>query len=337
MSEAARAATQAAQARVSSTTTLTTKVDTLQTKLSNDNSIGAKTKAAQQALSEKYGIPTFDTKGFISTVPTTRPLDTSINVGTGALTANAYNQSLTYLIQQAQAPINGGVGGFIDTIGRGISGVIDYFFPKTDVSDLTDEQKAKIKDFDTQIESLTKQREAFLAQAGLNSEYAIRAGNLSQKIDELEKGKNDVLRRYRLSNELLKEIKSQIEVLTNLSKTGVVTAALKTTIDEEIQKASALIETKLRENLDITQETITQLQKAMLAAIEIKKIPIKEEQEQIQQKIQDDFDLWKTIQNMGKPSVQDKIRDYIDDYRAQRGAIDILITTGEFKATGVSK
>lgn len=36
----------------------------------------------QQALSEKYGIPTFDLKGNISTVPQTRPAS-GINVGTG--------------------------------------------------------------------------------------------------------------------------------------------------------------------------------------------------------------------------------------------------------------
>ena len=39
-------------------------------------------RAAQQALSEKYGIPTFDVKGFLSTVPQTRPAS-GINVNQG--------------------------------------------------------------------------------------------------------------------------------------------------------------------------------------------------------------------------------------------------------------
>ena len=39
-------------------------------------------RAAQQALSEKYGIPTFDVKGYLSTVPQTRPAS-GINVNQG--------------------------------------------------------------------------------------------------------------------------------------------------------------------------------------------------------------------------------------------------------------
>ena len=39
-------------------------------------------RAAQQALSAKYGIPTFDVKGYLSTVPQTRPVS-DINVNSG--------------------------------------------------------------------------------------------------------------------------------------------------------------------------------------------------------------------------------------------------------------
>ena len=38
--------------------------------------------AAQQALSEKYGIPTFNLKGYLSTIPQTRPVS-DINVNSG--------------------------------------------------------------------------------------------------------------------------------------------------------------------------------------------------------------------------------------------------------------
>ena len=39
-------------------------------------------RAAQQSLSEKYGIPTFDKEGFLSTVPQTRPVsDSNVNSG----------------------------------------------------------------------------------------------------------------------------------------------------------------------------------------------------------------------------------------------------------------
>ena len=52
---------------------------------SSSNSLTGVSEAlrkAQQALSEKYGIPTFDVKGNLSTIPQTRPA-TGINVGTG--------------------------------------------------------------------------------------------------------------------------------------------------------------------------------------------------------------------------------------------------------------
>ena len=50
----------------------------------------------QQALSEKFGIPTFDLKGQVSTIPQTRPLNESINVNTGAsgLSVSAFNELL---------------------------------------------------------------------------------------------------------------------------------------------------------------------------------------------------------------------------------------------------
>ena len=50
----------------------------------------------QQALSEKFGIPTFNLQGQVSTIPQTRPLNTSINVNTGAtgLSVSAFNELL---------------------------------------------------------------------------------------------------------------------------------------------------------------------------------------------------------------------------------------------------
>ena len=52
--------------------------------------------AAQQALSEKFGIPTFDIQGKVSTIPRTVPLNTMINVGVGStgLQQNVFNDLL---------------------------------------------------------------------------------------------------------------------------------------------------------------------------------------------------------------------------------------------------
>ena len=57
---------------------------------------------AAQALSEKFGIATFDLQGKVNTLPQTRPLDTSINVGSGStgLTSSALNDLLSKLTPQ---------------------------------------------------------------------------------------------------------------------------------------------------------------------------------------------------------------------------------------------
>ena len=55
--------------------------------------------AAQQALSEKYGIATFNLQGQVNTIPITRPYNTAINIGTGSsgLTSKALNEFLAKL------------------------------------------------------------------------------------------------------------------------------------------------------------------------------------------------------------------------------------------------
>ena len=54
---------------------------------------------AAQALSEKFGIATFDLKGKVNTIPLTRPYDTRINIGTGStgLTSKSLNEYLAKL------------------------------------------------------------------------------------------------------------------------------------------------------------------------------------------------------------------------------------------------
>lgn len=69
--------------------------------------LSAATIKAQQALSEKFGIATFTTTGAVSTIPQTRPLDVSINVGSGStgLSSNVLNQFLAKISpQQATVP-----------------------------------------------------------------------------------------------------------------------------------------------------------------------------------------------------------------------------------------
>ena len=74
----------------------------------SSSGLGAKTIAAQQRLSEQFGIPTFDVEGNISTLPQTRAIDNSINVGTGRFSRQTFNQSIENLLGITQdnfAPI----------------------------------------------------------------------------------------------------------------------------------------------------------------------------------------------------------------------------------------
>ena len=61
--------------------------------------IGDAALKAAQALSEKFGIATFDLKGKVNTIPLTRPYDTRINIGTGStgLTSKSLNEYLAKL------------------------------------------------------------------------------------------------------------------------------------------------------------------------------------------------------------------------------------------------
>lgn len=68
-----------------------------------NGTIGAATLKAQQALSEKLGIPTFNLQGQVNTLPQTRPLDTRINVGTGSsgLMSNTFNDLISRFTPQS--------------------------------------------------------------------------------------------------------------------------------------------------------------------------------------------------------------------------------------------
>ena len=65
----------------------------------NINSLGDPAIKAAQALSEKFGIATFDLKGKVNTIPLTRPYDPRINIGTGStgLTSQSLNEYLAKL------------------------------------------------------------------------------------------------------------------------------------------------------------------------------------------------------------------------------------------------
>lgn len=59
---------------------------------------------AAQALSEKFGIATFDLSGKVNTIPLTKPYNQTINIGTGStgLTSSALNKELAKLTSLVQ-------------------------------------------------------------------------------------------------------------------------------------------------------------------------------------------------------------------------------------------
>lgn len=298
------------------------KVNTVQTTLSSVG-LGDATKKAQQALSEKYGIPTFDIKGNISTVPVTRPLDTSIPVGTGNLTDSAFKKSLDFLIQQQTTPSFGGSNA-IAAITAPITALIETLFPKLDLTDLTDEQRKTIQGIDDQIKELNRQiglQGQGASQGDANAQ--IQLSKLAARVDELERTKADLLRRYRGGNNIIKEINEQIKILNDLAKQQEVTQQLKDNITLEIQNASALIEKVLRDGLEIPKATITELNKAQLAANN----KFKEDITKMQDEKKKDVDIlgdflnpfsafFEALSSIFNPPMEDRIDRIVKDNRA---------------------
>lgn len=92
--------------KVYSTPTITKTITSNQISLAKKPALtfglGAATIAAQQKLSNQYGIPTFNVSGGLSTVPKTIPYNPNINVGTGStgLSLSAFQSVVSALSPQ---------------------------------------------------------------------------------------------------------------------------------------------------------------------------------------------------------------------------------------------
>lgn len=311
--------------------TTTTKITTVQTTLSSTG-LGDATKRAQQALSEKYGIPTFDIEGKISTVPQTRPIDTSINVGTGALTESAFRQSLTALMQQTQNHVAGG-GVSLASITAPITAFIETLIPKLDLTDLTDEQRKAIQAIDEEI----KEQEKIMtfnerdANAGI-PKHLIAYQAAFNKIRELQNAKGDILRRYRASNQLIKEIQQQQQELLKLNISVNITTELKEQINLALKEASGLLEKMVKEGLEIPKDIIKQFNITILESTKVLQKEITKGQNEIDKKITDIGStlnpfafLISAFESIFNPPLDDRVNRIVLDNRASVEAYKRLV------------
>ena len=247
--------------------------------------LGAKAIAAAQALSEKFGIVTFDVEGNIATVPETRDIDPTIFVGTGRFTDSAFKKSIQVL-QGKSDPI----ATFGDTVNETIlkpiiKGFTDLFGSRN-IADLPEEQQIRVKDIDTMLEMLKAQlkpvppckyvedRSFYLSglrqsrgHEDCSEKSAAVAFNetIHAQIDILESEREGIFKFYVVLAGFEKKVIDQAEILTRLVKENPLTATLKAEIGAEIQTASALLQEIISKQIEVSNEDMKRLQLAMNA------------------------------------------------------------------------
>ena len=331
------------QASVSPVSKIANKVNTVQTSLASFG-LGEATKKAQQALSEKYGISTFDVKGDISTVPTTRPIDTSIDVGTGRLTRSSYTDSVAILTQQAQTAVLPQPTIFNNPIVSGITEFFDQFFHTENKSEIPDEIKAKIQEIDDKILEVTARHDKEIAEidarptAGdFRTQESDRAYKIARntsyqnEINALNKQRDQILLEYKASVEIVPKIELMIKGLDQYAVIDRLTPLLKTEIEDRIQQASELIQTILEKSIKVPQEILNRLNKSILLAVNVIKLPVQAAQDTATANMDGTAEMIDLFGTLGTPkSIDDRVKEIIADYRAQKQAITVLLQTGEF-------
>jgi hypothetical protein len=239
------------------------------------------TKDAQQALSEKYGIPTFDTKGNISTVPQKREIDSSINVGTGRFTQEAFQKSLEVLVQTEQRVAEDVIDLFDGLIVKPIQSFFESLFDDVDVDNLTPSQRAEIKELDRKIKIAKDQ--LFLNQggkldalgfteavplpplsAGLGEDDAARQSrdriaNAASHLSELQQERESLLRKYTALNKIDNEIKNRIERSQALLKVTNMTKEVKAEMDRLVVENRDFVNRVSIGNIPVTKALLEEL------------------------------------------------------------------------------
>ena len=320
-------------------------VSKVQTELKHDG-LSAATIKAQQELSEKYGIPTFDVKGNISTVPSSGIINTDINVGTGNLSDSDYKKSIDVIVRNQSIPASSGGSGLFDGIAKGVTEFFDDIFKFDTIESIPEEIAAQIDEIDRQIAEL-KRRLGELPQQPNRSNFATdqeynrkvaelasfrnEAVSINNQIESLMKRRTEIMLNYKTKTDIMDKIRLLIDDLTALSQVETLTAELRVTIQEKIAEASKTVERILVENLNVTQATINELNRAVLLANERYKAQATISINDANDNIDGTAELIQLFPELFKDkSDNEKAEQLVKDYQIQKLAIQMALARGVF-------
>lgn len=221
-------------------------VNTVQTQLESKG-LGAATIKAQQELAEKFGIVTFDTTGAISTIPLTREIDTSIDVGTGKYTSQAFYDSVRVIKSQLTPPPEQ-VDFFSSYIAQPIEKFINDLFGVVSYEDLPPELQAQVDELQAKADTERRIHESLRNDY---NHYELYRGYLAQ-IDAIYK-------QFSVDTKVKDEVLNMTAKINELLKVPYFTPQLKTEATNEIKQASALLEKLITSGAEITQSLVNEL------------------------------------------------------------------------------
>ena len=269
----------------------------IQTTLSNQG-IGQKAKEAQQKLSDMFGIPTFDIKGNISTVPTTGIINPDISVGTGRFSDSAFKKSLAALTNANNDILSAGAKAFNDILLAPIAAAFTGLFDFINLGDLSEEQQNKIRFINKEIEAAEKERKnnqekideilnKFRAKPEefknmpigiLLEPYRRKIAELENYIAKLTSQREDMLKSFRAVRDFTKNVQDKAKQLNNMIDKVPFTVHDKTELGNLINQSSQLLEKIVGEKISVANADMVALNLAMQSASHKFNAPIQEGQ-----------------------------------------------------------
>jgi len=251
----------------------------------SSNGISREVQKLQQELSELFGIPTFDAQGNISTIPQTRLLDPSIDVGLGRYSAESFNTSLVNLSnlgQQSQAAI----APIKDVFVQGIEEFVRSVFDMEDRENLTPQEVAAVTLMEKRIAELEKQLVPVPTLRSTKTVYAYQNGRplyqtatnsrevegaqahnapIHKKINEIKAERVRFITEHPITRALTEKVEELTAELRDMSQVSKVTPELKASISTKISQSQKLLEEINTKGVKIDETSIALLQIAMKA------------------------------------------------------------------------
>lgn len=272
----------------------------IQTQLSSIG-LSDRTKRAQQELSEKFGIPTFDVKGNISTLPSTGVINPDIDVGTGRFSESVFRASIKSMVNDNQNIVSLGAKMFNEVLVAPIVKAFSDLFNFVELSDLTPIQQNQIKTINKEIQDREDEAKKITAEinrvsrmrinpsnrrAAINRNTKIKAlidaRNINNaQIKKLKEQRDDLLKQFRGVPKFTEIVKQRTQELDEMINKIPFTVTDKAKLSDLIAQSSQLIEKILKEEISIQQSDLTALQVALKAAAFKLATPISETQGQL--------------------------------------------------------